>query len=137
MNLYITNRDVEIKGFNSINVTKGTVDFSEIPKNSCTQIVIENALEHVENIFDFFKSCVQLLRMGAAIKIIGIDLRSICLSYVNGSLDTKTFNDTFIANTKGLLSTNDMLDFLKHNNMHIEKCDLLNESMYEIIAHRR
>ena len=53
MNLYITNRDVEIKGFNSINVTKGTVDFSEIPKNSCTQIVIENALEHVENIFDF------------------------------------------------------------------------------------
>ena len=61
--------------------------------------------------------------MGAAIKIIGIDLRSICLSYVNGSLDTKTFNDTFIANTKGLLSTNDMLDFLLRNCFSIDLLD--------------
>jgi len=136
MNLYITNRDVEVKGFNSINVAKGKIDFEEIPKNSCSEIVIENGLEHVVNIFDFFRSCVGLLRIGGVIKVIGIDLRSICLSYVNSSLDTKTFNE-IISGKNEFLSVNDIVDFVKSIKMHIEKADLISDSMYEIVAHRR
>ena len=136
MNLYITTKDKDIKGFNKIKVSENNFDFNSIPKNSCNQIIVEDAVEYFDNIGEFFDACFRLLRKGGSIKIFGLDLRSACQAYVNSQMDTQIFNEIVIKNKRGALSLNELVDFIKHVGLEIERCHLAKGSMYEILAKR-
>lgn len=137
MNVYITNKDNEIHGFKTIKVTENQFNFDDVPKNSCENIIIEDAIEFFDNPIDFCGHCFSLLRKGGTIKIFGIDLRTACLNYVNGQIDTKNFNKLIIQNKRGALCVNDCILVIKQLGMDIDKCDLDQNAMYEIIAKRR
>ena len=137
MNVYITTKDTEIKGFQTVRVHENKFNFDDIPKNSCEHIIVEHAIEFFDNPADFCSHCFSLLRKGGTIKLFGLDLRTVCLNYVNGQMDTKTFNELVIQNKRGALCVNDWVGAIKQLGMDIEKCDLDQGAMYEIIAKRK
>lgn len=134
MNLYINKDGKTIQGFKTIDIVNGSCDFSNIPNNACSQIIIQNALEYLENIEEFYGSAVRLIRKNGSIKIYGLDLRSLCLSYVTGELDTKAFKE-LTKDMKTIVSLQDWTAILQQSGLQIEKCDLKN-NMYELVAIR-
>lgn len=136
MNVYITSKDVEIKGFQNIKVIENQCNLDDIPKNSCENIIVEYAIELFDSPNDFCSSCLSLLRKGGTIKFFGLDLRTVCLNYVNGQMDTKTFNEIVIEKNRCALCVNDLVTEIKKLGMEIERCDLGQGAMYEIVAKR-
>ena len=59
------------------------------------------------------------------------------LNYVSGQLNSKTFNEVVVSGKQAVLSMGDVLQMVKELDMVVEKCDLNEGSMYEIVARRK
>jgi hypothetical protein len=137
MNVYITSKDIDIQGFTVIKVGTNQFNFDEIPKNSCENLVVEDAIEYFDDISGFCQGFFSLLRKGGVVKIIGLDLHTMSLNYVSGQLNSKTFNEVVVSGKQAVLSMGDVLQMVKELDMVVEKCDLNEGSMYEIVARRK
>ena len=137
MNVYITSKDIDMQGFTVVKVNTNQFNFDEIPNNSCENLVVEDAIEYFDDISGFCQGFFNLLRKGGVVKIIGLDLHTMCLHYVNGQLDSKTFNEIVISGKQAVISMGDVLQMVKQLDMVIDKCDLTEGSMYEIVARRK
>ena len=138
MNIYITSTDTQAPShFEVIKVGVNSVNFDNIPANSCSQIIVERASELFDDPVKFLSSCFNLLRKDGTIKILGIDLRTVCLSYVNGQMDSKTFNKSIINDHRSALSCDELLNAVKSLGMHVHRCDTQNNALYELLATRK
>ncbi len=138
MNIYITSTDTQPpSNFELVRVSTNSVNFDHIPANSCSQMIIERAAEFFDDPINFLSSCFNLLRKNGTIKILGLDLRTVCLSYANAQMDTQTFNSTVIANHQSALSCNELLNAVKSLGMEVHRCDLQSNAMYELLATRK
>jgi hypothetical protein len=139
MNLkaYITTREINVQGFMVYQVTENHYNFDNIPQNSLNEIIVEDAVEYMDDIYKFLVSCCSLLRKGGTIKIFGMDLRSMCASYVSSQIDSATFSKVVVQNKRGALSVYEINDLLKKIDLDIQRSTLNDNAMYEILAIRK
>ena len=82
MKLYITARpDSAPEGYEVSPIVYGNIDLTNIPDNSCTEVVATDAIDFIsrDKIADFIKNIVSKLRSGAITTIVG------CLLYTSPS----------------------------------------------------
>ena len=137
MNVYITTKDLDIQGFAVFQVSENHYNFDSVPQNSCNEVIIEDAVEYMDDIPKFLNSCCSLVRKGGVIRIFGMDLRSVCLSYVSSQMNTQTFNQVVTQDKRGAISLHELNQIIKSLGMDIQKSSLNENAMYEVVAIRK
>ena len=136
MKIYITTeQDKNIEGFQMIAMKDGVCDVEGIIPNSCEYVIIEEALDYTKDP-QFLDKIFSMVRKGGVLQIHGTDLRSLCLGYVAGEVDDKTFND-FIKDRNNLSSIYPILTsrVQGRQGINVIKADL-NGVKYEIMCRR-
>ena len=83
---------------------------------------------------EFYKQIHSLIRKNGTLRVYGLDLRSVCLAYVTGDIDTKNFA-SLTEGMKTIVSLQDWTVILQGSGLQIERCNVDN-NMYELIASR-
>ena len=124
MKLYLTTDETKtVQGYNNIIVSNGSCKLDGIFKNSCDEIIVDNCLDCINNSLDFLKILSSLIRLNGVIKIYGIDLRNICLSYINGEFGLTEMRK-LILDKHDIFSISDIFNVVKEVNLEVLKCEL-------------
>lgn len=119
--------DVEPDKILEYDVHKGKIgDFMHLVENAeCDDIYCDNVLEYLfsEGVLDFVTHLCGKLRKGGSITFIGVDLFIAAQEYVNGQIDTVTFNDLIHGDSKmmkaGQITMGELVDILESNGLTI------------------
>jgi cyclopropane fatty-acyl-phospholipid synthase-like methyltransferase len=137
MKIYITeNIENIIDGYIMIPIVYGKIDISNLPNNSIEEIVAIDAIDSIvsEELGAFFTEIKTKLRLNGVIHISGIELAVLCNSVLNGSVNSKDFNDT-IFNSRSISCVDEILNYIKMINLEAQTV-AIKGNKYEITAKR-
>jgi hypothetical protein len=137
MKIHITeNVDQIIDGYVMMPIVYGKIDMSNIPNNSATEIVADEAIDSipVEEIQSLFGEIKSKLRLNGRLMVSGTELQVVCQDVLRGKLTTKDFNNV-IFNNRGIYTVNEIAEYINSIDLKIETM-LIKGNKYEIRATR-
>jgi|AACY02.5.fsa_nt_gi hypothetical protein len=91
LNINYDNKENAIDGYTNISLSSKTYtqELAEIPKCSCDHIIISDAVNRIDpmEVDNMFTQCLEALAYGGKISIQILDFKSLCVSYLSGSLE--------------------------------------------------
>lgn len=123
---------IEISGFEFCSLE----DIDKIKNNSATEIFIYDLLEYIpyEDLFTVYQEILKKLAKNGIIHIHGTDLRSLCLSVLDGQINSGVFRSILFGyHKRNIMSISDIKLFIgSYPNLVIQKIKFLNGLQYYI-----
>lgn len=113
--------------FHSIN------DIKKLKNESAKEIAIQDLLEYYEDKYvnSLLNEIVSKLENNGKLHIQGMDIRSLCSSFVYGQIDTIAFKSLIINNKKNIYSISQIKNSIKQiNGLEISKIKFINGLQY-------
>lgn len=118
-NIYITNNmEATLDGYDTIPLLYGNLDLKQIPANSCSNILVEEALDSTNDPQATLFDIISKLRKNGNLFIQGIDFDSMCRQYLNKNIETKEINN-YIATKNSTCSFGDVKRMINQSNIKI------------------
>ena len=139
MKLYITARaDTAPEGYEVCPVVYGNIDLTNIPDNSCTEVVAIESIDFTarDQIQDFLKKVVSKLRSGAITTIVGIDMHELGRRACHRIITADEFNN-IINERLSISPASEILDVLRQHGLSIVSYKTVQGMSYEIKAARK
>lgn len=124
-----------IDGYSPVLLENGTFDV-EIPNNSVSDILINNAIEKVPYsvIDDFLTKITKLLRINGKLVISGVEANCLCRDFLNKLIDCNQLN-VVLYNRNSIYDSNELCKKISSLGLVIDKITFKG-SIYELYASR-
>ena len=125
-----------IDGYNPVLIDNGAFNV-DLPDNSVESILMIETIDSIgaNQIDESLQKIRKLIRLNGSLKISGIDLFCLSRDFLNGTIDTKTYND-IIFSRSGIYDSVTIINKLKALGLSVDQ-SLIKGSVYEIHAFRR
>lgn len=136
MKLNITHNNTVINNYININLSKDTLDLSNVIDNSCEEILVTDVLDYIkfDTVNNTIVQIVKKLRNNGTLTITGNDIRSLCRLSLSDSISIEEFN-TIIFEVKSLNSFINIRNVLHSCGLRIES-EIIKGHKYEVVATR-